>query len=103
MDCVGVAIATFDLPSEKIRRDYRIRGDHEAELRRTLRGCFRAVPATEMRSGDLMLMRIASDQLHLAVRTALGFVHAHAGLRRVVESPGLPDWPSLGVYRRRDA
>jgi hypothetical protein len=48
-----------------------------------------------------MLMRVSDDQLHLGVRTADGFVHAHAGLRRVVETPGAPQWPVLGVYRKR--
>ena len=33
-----------------------------------------------------MLLAAASDQLHLAVRTAKGFVHADARLRRVVET-----------------
>lgn len=101
LDCVGVAIATYGLRGESIRRDYRIRDDHAAEVRDTLGSYFRRVAAGEIRPGDLMLMRVALDQLHLAVRTAAGFVHAHAGLRRVVETPGLPQWPLLGVYRRR--
>jgi hypothetical protein len=48
-----------------------------------------------------MLMQVSDDQLHLGVRTAAGFVHAHAHLRRVVETPGLPEWPLLGAYRKR--
>jgi hypothetical protein len=101
LDCIGVALTTFDLPSGGTRRDYRLRGRYEGELREVLSMHFRRVPRTQLRSGDLLLMRVASDQLHLGVRTAAGFVHAHAGLRRVVETPGLPEWPVLGVYRKR--
>jgi murein DD-endopeptidase / murein LD-carboxypeptidase len=103
LDCVGVAVVTFDLSLDGVRRDYRMRGDHEAEMCSFLTRDFRHVPATQLRPGDLMLMRVSSEQLHLGVRTAAGFVHAHAGLRRVVETPGMPDWPVLGTYRRRSA
>jgi hypothetical protein len=48
-----------------------------------------------------MLLVPGSDQVHLAVRTGEGFVHAHAGIRRVVETPGIPEWPLVAVYRRR--
>jgi hypothetical protein len=48
-----------------------------------------------------MLLRPGERQLHLAVLTGSGFVHAHAGIRRVVEAPGFPEWPMLRGYRRR--
>jgi hypothetical protein len=101
LDCVGVALATFGAAVESVRRDYRLHGDHEAEVREYLAGQFRRVPRTKLRQGDLMLMRVAADQVHLAVRTNCGFVHAHAGLRRVVETPGTPEWPVVAVYRKR--
>jgi hypothetical protein len=62
---------------------------------------FRRVRSAERRAGDLILMRVAKDQVHLGVCTARGFVHAHAGLRRVVETPGNPEWPLIAVYRKR--
>ena len=99
LDCVGVAAEVFGLAG--VRRNYRMRGDHADEIRAFLGRDFRRVPATRIRRGDLMLMRLAHDQLHLAVKTDAGFVHAHAGLRRVVETPGMPGWPLIGVYRRR--
>jgi len=101
MDCIGVALAVFGVPAEEVRRDYRLRGDHETEMRFCLALRFRRVPATQVRPGDLMLMRVAMDQLHLGVRTERGFIHAHAGLRRVVETPGSPEWPLIAVYRKR--
>jgi cell wall-associated NlpC family hydrolase len=101
LDCVGLAMAVFGVPADSVRRNYRARGDHEAEVRAFLGGRFRRVSPRELRSGDLMLMRVATDQLHIAIRTGVGFVHAHAGLRRVVETPGMPEWPILAVYRKR--
>jgi hypothetical protein len=47
-----------------------------------------------------MLMRTGPAQLHLAIRTWRGFVHADAALRRVVERPGAPEWEVLGLGRR---
>ena len=101
LDCVGVAVAAFGLAASSARRNYRLRGDHEAEVRAFLSRGFRRVPKAQLRPGDLMLMRVAPDQLHLGVRTESGFVHAHAGLRRVVETPGAPEWPVLGLFRKR--
>ena len=101
LDCVGVAIAVFGLPAEAVRRNYRVRGEYEDELRTFLRKQFRRVPVKQLRPGDLMLMRVAADQLHLGIWTGAGFVHADAGLRRVVETPGCPPWPLAAIYRKR--
>ena len=49
--------------------------------------------------GDLALVRPGPLQLHLMIGTGAGFVHAHAGLGRVVETPGLSPWPVLGWWR----
>jgi hypothetical protein len=99
LDCVGLVLATFGLSADLVRRDYRLRGNHEAEARASLEGCFRRI--SKLAAGDVMLMRVAADQLHLGVRTKAGFVHAHAAIGRVVETPGMPDWPLLGIYRIR--
>jgi murein DD-endopeptidase / murein LD-carboxypeptidase len=101
LDCVGVAITVFRVPADRVPRKYRMRGNSWLDLRAGLGEFFRRVPPAELRAGDLMVMRVSDDQLHLAVRTSLGFVHAHAGVRRVVETPGSPEWALLGAYRRR--
>jgi len=101
LDCVGVVLATFEIPVDSAPRDYQLRGDHLARLKEELDAQFRRVPARRFGSGDLMLLAPAPDQLHLAVRTEDGFVHAHAGIRRVVETPGFPQWTMVGAYRRR--
>jgi cell wall-associated NlpC family hydrolase len=101
LDCVGVVLETFGLAAETIRRNYSLKGDHEADVRRGLAEHFREISVRKLSPGDVMLMKVADDQLHLAVRTAAGFVHAHAGIGRVVETPGLPEWPLLAAYRKR--
>lgn len=101
LDCVGLALSVYAISPDDVRRDYSLRGQHEAEIRQFLERRFRRIGPRASRAGDLMLMRIASDQLHLGIRTVDGFVHAHAGLRRVVETAGAPEWPIVGVYRKR--
>lgn len=101
LDCVGVILSTFQIARDAVRTDYRLRGDHQLEIKQRLKEHFRVVSTSQMRPGDVMLLEVAKEQLHLAVRTDLGFVHAHARIGRVVETPGLPDWPLLGVYRKR--
>jgi hypothetical protein len=103
LDCVGVVLATFDIPASAVRCDYSLRGEHLPEVRAALDRFFRRVAISQLRPGDVMLLKAGERQAHLAVGTAAGFVHAHAGIRRVVETPGDPAWPLLGVYRKRRA
>ena len=97
LDCIGLACAVYGIPAEMVPRDYRLRGDFRDRIERELAARFRRVWA--LRPGDLLLLSVAVDQLHLAVRTDLGFVHADAGLRKVVETPGSPPWPVISAYR----
>lgn len=101
LDCVGLVLEVFRIPPDAVRRDYALRGEGEGELKGQVMRFFRTASAALQREGDLLLLAPAVDQLHLAVLTERGFVHAHAGLRRVVETPGAPAWPVLGVFRRR--
>ena len=100
VDCLGLAMLAFGVEASAIRRDYRLGGDHKRELMAGLPPRFRRVARTQGRAGDLLLIRIADRQYHLAVQTDAGFVHADVR-RGVVETPGVPAWPVVGVYRRR--
>src|SRR5438445_762629 len=100
VDCIGLVLATYGIDPVTVRRNYRLRGGDRVEFEQGLTRHFRRVPPGQLRAGDVMLLRVAVDQLHLAVRTAAGFVHAHAGIRCVVETPGVPEWALLAVYRR---
>ena len=101
LDCVGVIVEIFAIEPAKVRRDYKLSGDHSGEVCATLKPYFRKGSVAQLRRGDLLVMAVTDRQTHLAVRTDRGFVHAHAGLRRVVETPGLPEWPVIGAFRRR--
>jgi len=98
LDCIGlVAVA---VGAKDVRSDYGLRGGSVAELtagleKANMRRVKKAVP------GDILLLRAGAEQLHLAVVTEDGFVHADAGARAVVERPGRPDWPVLGIWRKR--
>jgi hypothetical protein len=101
LDCVGLLMATYGIPVDRVRRNYRVKGDHRREAEQVLAQHFRRVPPGQALSGDALLFQIARDQLHFGVWTDAGFVHAHAGLKRVVETPGFPEWPLIAVYRKR--
>ncbi|MFD1610977.1 peptidoglycan endopeptidase [Sphingomonas tabacisoli] len=96
LDCVGVAALATGV---RAPTGYPLRGMATATAVDWIEGAgFRAVDSGG--PGDLMLLRTGPGQLHLAVKTERGFVHADAGLRRVVERPGAPEWEILGIWRR---
>jgi hypothetical protein len=101
LDCVGLVLAVFDLPADEVRRDYRLRGDHRGEMLAAFAKRFRRVSAKQRKVGDVLVLRVAPEQLHLAVLTASGFIHADARRGKVVETSGMPSWPLLAVFRRR--
>ncbi|MEW4449663.1 NlpC/P60 family protein [Qipengyuania sp. JC766] len=56
--------------------------------------------AGAVQPGDILIARPATTRRHLLVATARDrFVHAHAGLRRVVACPGPPPWPVIARWR----
>ncbi|PCG14534.1 MULTISPECIES: hypothetical protein [Sphingomonas] len=97
LDCVGVvAVAVAAVrPDVRLPRDYALRcavlpaGAMPAG----------AVPCAGEAPGDVLLLRVAATQLHLAIRTADGIVHADAGAGRVVARPGVPPWPVIAAWR----
>lgn len=101
LDCVGLVLLAFGLPTDFGRRDYRMRGSGKGELLAALKPKFRRIARTQMRVGDLMVAETAPGQLHLAIRSGTGLIHADAGLGKVVERPGLMPWPMVAVLRRR--
>lgn len=99
LDCVGVVAAALgrsDAPT-----GYALRGGSADGLANIMdkTGLVRAADAMP---GDVLLIEAAAMQFHLGVWTGDGFVHADAGLRRVVETPGWPRWPVIGAWRRED-
>lgn len=95
LDCVGVVSLATGRPAPT---GYALRGADPAGVRELIEAAgLRAVQ--DAAPGDVVLMRTGPGQLHLGVRTLRGLVHADAGLRRVVERPGRPEWEILGQWR----
>ena len=101
LDCVGLVLVTYGIAVDAVRRNYRLSGDHRAEIERELARFFDRSHQNGPCRDELMLLAVSAGQLHLGIRTDLGFVHADARVGRVVETPGLPRWPVLATYRRR--
>lgn len=100
-DCVGVVLHACSLPAYWGRANYRLRGDHANELRAVLARQFHELGGNSAEAGDALLMRVAPEQVHLAVWCGQSFVHADAAIGRVVETPGPPSWPVISVHRLR--
>ncbi|WP_380874220.1 hypothetical protein ACFB49_46520 [Sphingomonas sp. DBB INV C78] len=99
LDCVGVAGIAFGVTA--LPRDYVLRGVALARVEAAAEAAgLRRIEAEGGAAGDLLLVEAGPAQVHLLVATAAGFVHADAGLRRVVETPGPPRWPVLAVWRK---
>lgn len=99
LDCVGLAAAALQAGGYEgpVPWGYRLRGGDPAVVAARLDAVLdRGDGAAE---GDLLLCVSGPGQLHLAIRTAGGIVHADAGLRKVVERPGEVPWPVIGVWR----
>ncbi len=59
-----------------------------------------AVAATPVQPGDVVLLKLGQTQVHLAIAAPTGgWVHAHAGLRRVVRQDQWPDGEVVGHWR----
>lgn len=98
LDCVGLAAIAFDKAAPPAR--YALRGGDVAALARMIaRTGLRDVDEGPAGPGDLLMVDAGACQLHLVVLTRTGFIHADAGLRRIVEVPGRPRWPILHVWR----
>ena len=100
IDCVGLVLCAHRLPVAAVARDYALRGVSRGVIEAGLDRWFRRVARTQRRAGDVVLMQVAGDGLHLGIASEAGLIHAD--LRHgVVERPGAMPWPVIGVFRRR--
>ncbi|WP_066520152.1 NlpC/P60 family protein [Sphingobium cloacae] len=100
LDCVGLAALAYRRAGHRgmVPRGYALRTRDVGRIEAWLREAgLRDVEKGE--AGDLALVRPGPLHLHLMIRAPGGFVHAHAGLRQVVEMPGDSPWPVIGHWR----
>lgn len=102
LDCVGVlavAFATCGL-SARLPARYSLRAHNLPNLTPITTGLGLREAEDPIEAGDVILVHPGACQYHLAIATTLNrFVHAHAGLRRVVEGPLPAHWPVIGHWR----
>jgi hypothetical protein len=99
---VGLAGLAAGIPASELPTGYRLRSEAGAFEADRL-GPAMKIDAAEARSGDILLVQAGPGQHHLLVLVEGGFVHADAGLGRVVERPGAVPWPVLAAWRIREA
>ena len=99
LDCVGVVTRAFAIPAETCARDYRMRGEHLRQMHRELSKRFCRVGDGCRAAADILICAVRADQMHLVIECDGSFIHADAGLRRVVETPGEPPWPIVATFR----
>lgn len=102
LDCVGAAALAVGVPAERVRRDYALRGTRIEALEAEMRALGLVPKAGEAEAGDVAIFLPGPEQLHLAICTGSSFVHADAGLGRVVERPAPAPWPVLAVWRLKE-
>lgn len=105
LDCLGVvaaSLAAVGRPAPLPRQfSLRCRGEPDVEALVAPTGLVPACGAVA--AGDVLLVRCSPVQLHLLVATAPDrYVHAHAGLRRVVLGPRDPAWAVARHWRLPD-
>lgn len=96
LDCVGVVAAALAARGGPVHapRGYGLRNRSLAPLLGLAGANGFAPTAAPMAAGDLVLVRPGPGQHHLLIATGPDrYVHAHAGLRRVVTQPGPLPWP----------
>ena len=106
LDCIGVADQCLAAAGVEclMPNGYSIRGGSEDSINHFMAGIGfdRLTPGNEMCDGDFLLVRPSPVQWHFLIRARNGFVHAHAGLGKVVFCPGDAPWPVVAVFRLKE-
>lgn len=101
LDCVGLIVAAYAVAGRLLPSpcDYPLRGWRRPRILQLLQDAGFAEASDAPRAGDVGLFPLAAGQFHLGLIGAASVVHAHAGLRRVVETP-FDAW-TIGATRWR--
>jgi lipoprotein Spr len=100
LDCIGVAIVATGTDPWRVRRNYAPRSSDPEAMVAQLDACgFIRLAPPQAEAGDLLVVQAGPMQLHVLILTDIGFLHADARLRRVVEVPGRVPWPVLSAWR----
>jgi murein DD-endopeptidase / murein LD-carboxypeptidase len=102
LDCVGLVQVALQAAGYAARAPtrYALRGDYAAMASDflTASGLVQQI-RDDILCGDILLVQCGPMQNHLMIAVDVGVVHAHAGLRRIVFTPGGIPWPILQIWR----
>lgn len=102
LDCIGlaqVALHRAGLPVSA-PAGYRLRNTAIDSFLSGVAGPWLEPVRGAVRTGDLVLVQPGPAQHHLVIiGPDNSFIHAHAGLGRVVRTPGQPFWPVCSQWR----
>ena len=101
LDCVGLVWAAYAAAGRRLMRpvDYPLRGWGLERIEGALAAAGFVRAGEAMRAGDVGLIGHPARQYHLGLIGFETFIHAHAGLRRVVETPLDLSVRSAGQWR----
>lgn len=102
LDCVGLVGCALAASGHSVRlpKDYSLHSLDIGPLLPFAGACGLGDASGDPEPGDVVLFQVGLVQFHLAVADGLrGFVHANAGLRRVVAGPADPQWPIARLWR----
>ena len=100
LDCVGLVWAGYAAAGRRLVRpcDYPLRGWSRAQVEAGLAAAGFVPAAGAGRDGDVALIALDAGQFHLGLMGTDRLVHAHAGLRGVVETP-VDGWGEAALWR----
>jgi len=103
LDCVGLVLAALSDIGRKPAElgGYAMRQTNPSRHFEVALACgFRPFDGNALEPGDLLLTLPGMAQVHLLVLGPDGrFIHAHAGLGRVVRAPAPCPWPIERIWR----
>lgn len=99
LDCVGLAAHAVGIPNPPNR--YSLKGTNIYHVFAYMDKLnLRRLACTEgVENGDIAVAECTVGQFHLMVAAAGGWVHSHAGLGKVVHTPGHSPWPVVALWR----
>ena len=106
LDCIGLVEVTLGRCGHAVRlpNRYTLRGDHAGLIGEAAGALTTLIEMTDRQGsiapGDILALRPGPALLHFAIASGRGCaIHAHAGLRRIVESRLPPEWPCIARWR----
>lgn len=106
LDCIGVLAAALAAMGRNapLPNGYALRARFLPELGAIAGACGFAEAGGTIHPGDVLFVRMGPCQFHMVIAARQGgFVHAHAGLKRVTLFDGPLAWPVAGHWRLVDA